>query len=320
MQNQEINKQQEDKEKEASGGISIREYFSVCLRNWYWFVISIVACTAIAYIYAISQPQKFESRAYILIKSDKKSGGSSESNMFSDLGIGNRVDAAENEIYTIMSTSLLDEVVDRLGIDVIYYDKKMLRWSNIYKHTPISVTFLSDLDRSRAKVLVEPKSAETFEYKLNDGWKEAKFGTKITEDKYVFTVTKTNLFSAADYDKVIWADCMSKHMRAVEVRGMLNVQKVDKETNVLELLLQSDNYDFCKDILDNLILVYNEDAINDNERMGKNTEQFIVDRISALSKDLGGIDSHIENLKISNNIPDVQAAAGQYVSSASSIY
>ena len=127
MQDQE--RSQFEKLENTESGISIRAFFSACLRNWYWFVISVVACTTVAFIFTQSQTQQFRSSAYILIGTDDKNGGmSGEMRIFSDIGLGNRVDAVENEIYVITSTELLDKVVETLGINVEYYSKPLLRF------------------------------------------------------------------------------------------------------------------------------------------------------------------------------------------------
>ena len=38
--------------KSSSSGISIKGYALACARNWYWFVISIIICTCLAFLYA----------------------------------------------------------------------------------------------------------------------------------------------------------------------------------------------------------------------------------------------------------------------------
>ena len=103
MQEQERN--QIEREENSESGISMRAYFAACGHNWYWFVLSLLACVALAMVFAKSRTQRYNSYAYILIKTDKKSGVSGEMQLFSDLGLGNKADAVENEIYVIKSTN-----------------------------------------------------------------------------------------------------------------------------------------------------------------------------------------------------------------------
>ena len=47
--------------KESSFGFSITDFLHLLLKNWYWFVISIVACLAIATYYIKKTPKTYVS-------------------------------------------------------------------------------------------------------------------------------------------------------------------------------------------------------------------------------------------------------------------
>lgn len=317
---QEQEKTQIEREEGAEKGIPMRAYFAACWHNWYWFVLSLVACASLALVYAKSQTQRYSASAYILIKTDKKSGVSGESFVFKDLGLGNRANAVENEIYVIKSSGLLDNVVKTLGLDCQYYCKPLLRLVNVYKSTPITITPVSDV-KSGYSVEVIPESDTDLRIKVSNGndddWKNAKYGEKITlPTKFgseELMVNKTEKFGKGSLGEKIIVRVSNPHNRALSILNKLEVKKADKETNVLALVLEGENFDMIKDILDCLIQAYNQDVINDKNRVALNTESFIVERISALSKDLGGIDSQIESLKIRNSIPDIRSAAGTLV-------
>ena len=118
MQEQERN--QIEREENAESAVSMRDFFAACGQNWYWFVLSLFACVSLALVFAKSQTQRYSSSAYILIKTDKKSGVSGEMQLFSDLGLGNKANAVENEIYVIKSTNLMDQVVATLAFACYY--------------------------------------------------------------------------------------------------------------------------------------------------------------------------------------------------------
>ena len=95
---QEQEKTQIEREEGAEQGIPMRAYFAACWHNWYWFVLSLVACASLALVYAKSQTQRYSASAYILIKTDKKSGVSGESCFLKNFGVWNITKAGENEI------------------------------------------------------------------------------------------------------------------------------------------------------------------------------------------------------------------------------
>lgn len=327
MQDQEKNQLERDENVES--GISLRAYFAACGHNWYWFVLSLIACTTIAFVYAQSQTKHYRSYAYIKIKSDDKKNGSNGAgaSLFADLGLGNKADAVENEIYVLKSTILLDQVVEQLGLSSQYYTKPLLRKINIYDETPITVTHLSKIPKTGVALEIIPKSNDEFSYlskaDANGEWKTAKYGTKISfpagmdakknKINASITVTKTPRFSQKALGEKLYVQLSDPHQKAISIFDKLEVKKADKETTVLGLNVESENYEMAKDILNTLIEVYNADAINDKNRIARNTETFIVERIASISKDLGVVDTEIESLKIRNNIPDVTANASQFV-------
>lgn len=328
MQDQEKN--QLEREENVESGISLRAYFAACGHNWYWFLLSLIACTTIAFVYAQSQTKHYRSYAYIKIKSDDKKNGSNGgagASLFADLGLGNKADAVENEIYVLKSTLLLDQVVDQLGLASQYYTKPLLRKINIYNESPITVTHLSPIPKTGVGLEIVPKSNDEFTYLCNNDenneWKTARYGTKITfpagldskknKVNASVTVTKTQKYSPKALGEKIYVHLSDPHQKAITIFDKLDVKKADKETTVLGLNVEAENYEMAKDILNTLIEVYNADAINDKNRIARNTEAFIVERIASISKDLGIVDTEIESLKIRNNIPDIAANATQFV-------
>ena len=308
--------------REVSNEISMREYFSACGAYWKWFVLSFVVCAAIAVLFAKSRTQEFSSSAYVLIKSSDGAGSNNmASAMFADMGImGDNSTAVENEIYVMKSTQLMDDVVKKLGLKNIYYVKQGLRKVNIYGKNPIEVVLPEELKQTiRPKeVVVRPLSDTEYEFETDSlSWTKAKFGEVYNTEYGEMSVVKTAEFANKYIGNEIYVSVSGIHARAVSFCKILDVKKADRETVVLQLSFTGSNYKMCQDVLNNLIVAYNDDVINDKNRVALATEAFILDRINAISKDLGGIDSQIEYLKSSNKMPDLNTAATAYVQEGS---
>ena len=314
MQNQDfLNQDKENQSTEVNTGFTLRDYFDTCVHYWYWFVISLVICVGLAFLYSKSRTCQYKAFSYILIKSDSRSGNISETSMFRDMALGSS-QSIENEIYIIRSTPLLEQVVERLGLDESYYIKPFLRYVNLYKGSPIDVNFLNEIGwgkRINMEVQIENNDKYIFRFPdISDEWLRASFGVKVSSDAGIFTVEKTPVFEFRDKNfDTYYVRLGSKHDKAVSLWDNLIVKKADPQTNVLSLQIQGDNHKMCCDILDALIEIYNNEAILDKNKIAKNTEAFIYDRINSLGKDLGGIDGQIERLKISGNMSDLNTAA-----------
>ena len=270
-----------------------------CLRNWYWFVLSIIACGCIAFLYGKSQPLMYNSKALILLKS-KDSDVGAQSKAFSDLGMTATSTFMPNEIYKIKSPDLLEGVVKSLGINVQYYGHVFLRDVNIYRSTPINITPLRDITQPFSIVVV-PKGGNDLEFKVQgeDRWQKAHFGNKVATKYGPIAITKTKNYTEQHKDFNVIVRMSTPIMLAKKIVGSLAAEHADKVSDVLRLSLTWDNKDEAVDILNALIVAYNQEAINDKNVVARSTEAFIAERVEALSKDLSGVDSQVAALKTS---------------------
>ena len=270
-----------------------------CLRNWYWFVLSVIACGCIAYLYGKSQPMLYNSKALILLKSKDTDVGA-QSKAFSDLGMTSTSTFMPNEIYKIKSPDLMEGVVKNLGINVQYYGHVFLRDVNIYRSTPVNITPLRDINQAFSMVVV-PKGGNDLEFKVegDGGWKKAHFGNKVATKYGPIAITKTKNYTELHKDFDVIVRVSTPAMLAKRIVGSLSAEHADKVSDVLRLSLLWDNKDEAVDILNALIASYNQEAINDKNVVARSTEAFIAERVEALSKDLSGVDSQVAALKTS---------------------
>lgn len=50
--------------------ITLRDIVELFLNNWYWFVVSAVACVAMAWVYLSATPPLYQRTAVMLVKGD----------------------------------------------------------------------------------------------------------------------------------------------------------------------------------------------------------------------------------------------------------
>ena len=67
-------------------------------------------------------------------------------------------------------------------------------------------------------------------------------------------------------------------------------------------------------MLNMLIAVYNEEAVNDKNQVAINTADFINERLIIIESELGGVESDLEAFKRENQIVDISSEAGMYMS------
>jgi uncharacterized protein involved in exopolysaccharide biosynthesis len=145
----------EKKKKRARTGVKWDRLFLACAYNWYWFILSMIVCACISYLYGKTLPQFYISRSSILVRT-KDSAQGTPSMTFSDLGL-NTLNYIPNEPHKLKSSRVMEVVVNSLGLNVQYYAHMFLRDVNIYKDTPVQVTPLKEVN-SGYSITISPKS------------------------------------------------------------------------------------------------------------------------------------------------------------------
>lgn len=73
----------------------------------------------------------------------------------------------------------------------------------------------------------------------------------------------------------------------------------------------------AEDVINTLIAVYEEDAIADKRQVSVVTNAFIKERMLAIGRELGVVDSEIEGIKKSNQMIDITSEATRSITESS---
>lgn len=125
--------------------VSVRELVDKSLRNWYWYLISIILFLCLGALYLLSTAPVYHREATVLIKDARRGSAASELSAFADIaGISTRR-SVDNELYVLQARRLMLEVVDRLDLTKNYTKESGLRTVTLYKNSPIEVSYVDDL-------------------------------------------------------------------------------------------------------------------------------------------------------------------------------
>jgi len=78
---------------------------------------------------------------------------------------------------------------------------------------------------------------------------------------------------------------------------------------VVKLALRDGSPQRAEDLLNTVIAIYNEWAINDKNTMAVNTENFINDRLIIIEQELGNVDQRIQTYKTAHQLTDIESDA-----------
>ena len=118
-----IEEKRENRGEQPEEQVNIQEILFRCLVHWPWFVFSVIVCIVCAWGYLRLTTPVYNISATVLIKDDKKGGGTSMSSELERMGLDGFVSSSsnvDNEIEVLRSKSLSGEVVNNLGLFVTY--------------------------------------------------------------------------------------------------------------------------------------------------------------------------------------------------------
>ena len=310
--------QDEQDELESMQTFSIQDIIDMVLSKWYWFVISVIVCLGIGYYYIASTPKVYKRQATILVK-DSRKGSSNDISAFSDIiGVSARRNV-DNELYVLQSRRLMMEVVRRLGLTTKYTTKAGLRLADLYGRSPIEASLIDNFSGQscsfdvhidkEGKLAITGFSAKDLERADRKYVARAAFGDTVSTPVGKIMITKT-LYMTPDYfGKVISVSKGSEASVASAYRTATQSAVANKQSSIITISLNDNVPQRAEDILNTLIQVYNDDAIEDKQRISEATAEFINDRLHIISKELGAVDQDIESFKKNNQLFDLETEA-----------
>lgn len=288
------------------------------LKNWYLFVISIIVCGAITFIYLKIKKDVYLIKADILIR-DESGGNSMQTAMlksfsFGDLmGSGGKVD---DEINMVSAHSTLREVVKELGLNKKHILRhSLLEKEDLYKDYPIEIYAAPSVEDTLSTTLlfkVRINKAGHIIIKPNkylEGQKE------IESDRFPITVpTRYGNFIFNSTDRYIPGEKLainisicSYNKAAEDVNTNTFISIPERSSNLIHLETQETDIDRGKDLLNTIIKVYNQRGTDKKNKEADLKAQFIDERVELVMQDLSHTEKQMEDYKKKNNIINIEA-------------
>lgn len=299
--------------------IHINEIIRPYARKWPWFIIGALIALVLAYFYLKTTTPVYKVQSTVLIKDSKASGSAvGEMGVLKDLsGLGGMgTNSVDNEIEIFKSKKLMRNVVASKGLQTNIVSDEGLSERELYGDTsPIIVRIINE--------------------KKNASFPEEPVAIQIKGGGFVLTSPEWSKNIEADFNKMVslpFANIMisknpqfdpvkakelgelSLHFASLESRvnqlqKETEVNLVNKDATVIGLGINYPQIDKAKDLLDNLVLAYNMDAIDDKKFESKKTLEFIEDRIAKVAEELGQVENQKESFKSANKIADIETEA-----------
>ena len=317
-------------EQEEKSAIDFQLIFSTVILNWKWFVLSLIVCLGLGYMYLKYKTPSFQTTTKVLIKDDdqNKSRGGMNSMIqnATNLGFMTNSNGIDNEIEIIGAHDMALQAVTDMKIYVSYYHKGTFRSSLVYKEQEINV----DLDQKSLKKLNAPitlnitRNGNQYHVKGKyfapiDAFSFEKEPTTIEKTlaklpatintrigNIYFTPNKRYKMEDGDELKVV---INSPEQVAKVYTANLSVSQTSKTTTIAQLVLNDQDPQRGLDYLHTLVKVYNRQANEDKNEIAYRTEQFINNRLQKINAELGNTEGQLESYKKRNKVIEMKLNA-----------
>ncbi len=288
------------------------DYF---LQYWKLFVISLVCCLAIAFVYLHTANKSYRINAKVLLKDDKKGTFSSQADMLADFGFQTKNTNVENEIEVLTSKNVVAAAVKRAGLYVRYVKDGFLVDRPIYKgqsriHAAMNDADLEALPRG-IDIKLELGSDSLYEisccYEL-EGSDDIIETEPIKVDSYPYVIStelgdillEENLEGTL-YDKMTISIYNPSYM-TLYYQSLLAVAPISKTASVAVVTLINDVPRNGIDFINSLIVSYNIQSNEDKNLVAQKTEEFIGARIKIIGEDLRAQEKNLASYKKENKL------------------
>ena len=300
--------------------------------HWPWFVGAVLLCFVGAWFYLHWATPIYNISATVLIKDEKKGGGAGLSSELEDMGLSGVMTSSkniDNELEVLRSKTLVKEVVNQLGLYITYKDEDEFPAKGLYKTSPVQVSLTpQEAEKLSSPMVVEMMLQPKGSIDVNVTVGEKGYQKHFEKLPAVFPTDKGTLAFFLTPDSISSSKRILEETTASEkttrnITATINkplavakaycknmtIEPTSKTTSVAVISLKNSNVQRGKDFINKLLEMYNINTNNDKNEVAQKTAEFINERISIISKELGSTEKDLESFKRGAGITDLTSDA-----------
>ena len=292
---------------------SLNDILSPYLYRWPVFLIGIIISFSTAMVYLRYAIPNYQISSLLLIKDDKDAGANND--ILKQLDLFTVSKEVENEIEIIKSKTLIQEVVNRLNLDIsqknvgkiisreVYYTRPVIISTNDINESFYGKPYFLSFPDNKNFLLEDQETQEIIKGEIGEIQKN-KIG--------VFKVTPTKYFKK-ELNKSLEIIFLNPNHVITEIGSKLKIESSSNNSSVLKITFTSTVPDKGKDIINTLVKVYNEESLKDKNQTVKNSIDFINERLKLIVVELNDVEGNVENFKSTQGLTDITGEASLFL-------
>ena len=309
-----------DSEEEIEQPVDLLALLFKYLSYWKWFVASIAICLLLAIVYLKTTTNIYEVSTTVLLKDDQKGGGTSELSALKDMGLFDVKNNVDNELEVLKTATLTEQVVRELGLYAQYTNVGTFKNESLYgRSCPIRITLSDDvLDSVNTGYEFEVLVRTNGKYLFTGNYDNVAYSVQANSTDSMVRLPFGTIgiakgaFKPAE-DMTVGVKLLNPGVVAESMLANTSMELTSKTTTVVNVVLTTSNILMGKDFLNKLIEVYNREDMKDQNLVATNTAAFIDERLLALTKELGIVETEVENYKQNQGLTDITSEAQMFI-------
>lgn len=303
--------------------VDVKQLLASYFRFWYLFLLSLIVCVGLAYVYLYLATPQYRIYSSILLKNEENQTGNTRNSELGELNLFSTKQSIDNELEVLNSMSLMQRVFSELSLAVTYHVEEKFKTREIYgAELPIRLSIVKLHPTAYGhKITVRRKTSTTFSIQEEGGKvSNHKYGEEINMPYGIFTIIAAPLDSASKLNSRTQQPIIVKFHDIIKLanayNGAVKVEAVNRRASVIRISLIESVPEKGKDIINKLLEVYSKEAMEDRNQLATTTIEFIDERLKYLTSELTDVEKDVEQFKREHEVTDVTSDAGQYLQQA----
>ncbi|MEP6262968.1 MAG: polysaccharide biosynthesis tyrosine autokinase [Gillisia sp.] len=310
----------QDFSEEKQSNFDLKAELFKYLGYWKWLLFGFLLGGLIAFLYnRYTIPQYYtEASMMILDENENNIAGALPSGGGGILQL--KDNSLENQIVTLRSKRLVEQVVKDLNHNILYYIEGNVIATEAYKNSPILIQFISPdsiVHNASRNFFVTPISETNFVLldESKNYEKSHEIGEIIQHDGLEFSILpRTGAESTFDKTRTVQIAIVPVSQMASFYSSALAIGPKGRAGAILSLGITQPENQRSEDFLNNLMIQFNEDGVADKRQVALSTTEFIQERLQLITQELDSVEGGLADFKRDNRFMDVGSGAQEFKS------
>lgn len=299
---------------QSNNSSSLREQVDKYFSNWKWFLLSLFICFSLAFLYLRYATDTYKISATIKIADSKEQNISRQSNQ-NDYGLFKREqNSVLDEMQVIGSRSIINSVIEELGLNVQCYIQGAIKELEIYKNPPLAINFLENdsiLKTVDTSVTLNIVSKSQFTFKDSD--RKLNFGDNISMPFGGIIFTPNFDQPELKVGKSVTVKITPEEKVASHYNNKIKISATALNSSIINITLDEPVTEKGIDILNELVAQYNKVVIENKNAVVKATSDFIDNRLAIVSRELSEVNQSSETAQQNNRLTDLSSQSSIFL-------